>query len=33
MARTNEALAMRGEYLNSIGEKLSAVGADAAKFA
>ncbi|GAA5823542.1 hypothetical protein JCM5353_006298 [Sporobolomyces roseus] len=33
MARTNEALAMRGEYLNSIGEKLSSVGADAAKFA
>ncbi|GAA5898928.1 uncharacterized protein JCM6883_003474 [Sporobolomyces salmoneus] len=33
MTRTNEALAMRGEYLNSIGEKLSSVGADAAKFA
>ncbi|GAA5939650.1 uncharacterized protein JCM15063_005244 [Sporobolomyces koalae] len=33
LSRTNEALAMRGEYLNSLGEKLSSVGADAAKFA
>ncbi|GAA6059605.1 hypothetical protein JCM10212_005104 [Sporobolomyces blumeae] len=33
MARTNEALALRGEYLSSIGDKLNSVGADAAKFA
>ncbi|GAA5990640.1 hypothetical protein JCM5350_001338 [Sporobolomyces pararoseus] len=32
MTKTNEALAMRGEYLNSLGEKLNSVGADAAAF-